>query len=764
MSWVEISKEKVSSLKNSFLALKEYVSDIKDKCLAFERNAVSYSGTWVDLYFEVCSNGSIYNKNEQRFKKKKKYSLGINCLTGEEEFEEKWVFNPEAYNAAIKQWIIERATEHNSYIVKIGTARTTIEPYVEKFESIESALQKVIEAVDTFEEHSGDSVSAILSPESSGGTGVEVGVLDFGENGTYIFDGTYFVSEDGKTKYGLGELVNSFYSYMGMYTGSAIALAGIDGMTDEKYRELLKLQATKVYDQTQAYLSNGYYSATSLKNIEAMYHDAFPEGDYSRIGEQYSAVLAMYGLDPELANGVNGEWFKGAAVAGLFAGAFKGAFKEYSDLIGNGKDGPLSDDEIKELEEKYGLKNVSKENPADEPGGSPSDDGDGGNQGPGGGGAGGDGSGIDGEGAPGTDGLVLSDEITLPTKDEIPDVIPEALEMTSEQADDIAVEKFYDQFEDETALAEYRQAHVREFDEMSNDQGALEEFFENAGYSAPEAEYISQNKELGLSAFLAAKQSADLLSMSTQIAQESGMDMTLFDSRFDDRPNYSALSSGDVNSFLTNPNYDADVSVAKAELTTAKTEYDTRVTKANESIQKATEAKEELEKVKEELVKEAGNNTKKWNDKQVEKYNEAAKKYNDSVEQANEDYKAVEEAKTEYEATKENYENVKQEYLDSIKESSSQGQNVQPETDSSITENGEVHVYGNSSEPNVEAAPDNTGTSESVASGNDSFGGEEYVFEDNFISDPNSATDSLPNTNVDNNPGIEVSEDSVVIK
>lgn len=752
MTYVKLSTSLLTNLSGEVNNMYELFCTIRSTCISFESDAKEYCDTWIDKYLNSCVE-------------KKVIPIDNYMVEGEKWDIEAHKYVPTGYKtldtgryrAAVKAWIQGKMALYKAAINTISSQRMTyIGDACARAQTMKNAINNILASVNVFESLQ-TSVADIIKKGSNGGSGSWDANPISVDGNTYNFDGQYYTDENGN-KLGLGEIINCFYSFIGTTTASVVALASMSTNWDD-FDALLKAQIEAVGAQTTEYLKSGYYSVTSSKGIEEMYKEVFGEDyDATKVNEKYLAVLAAYGLTDQFGeiinNGIGGELFSGAAVAGLFAGAYRGV-----EGIGNGKTGELSPEELEEL----GLKPSEKDD-GEVPRNQLGDD-SGGDQGPGGGGPGGsDGPGVDGEGAPGTDGLVLSDEITLPTKDEIPDVIPEAPEMTSEQADDIAVEKFYDQFEDETALAEYRQAHVREFDEMSNDQGALEEFFENAGYSAPEAEYISQNKELGLSAFLAAKQSADLLSMSTQIAQESGMDMTLFDSRFDDRPNYSALSSGDVNSFLTNPNYDADVSAAKAELTTAKTEYDTRVTKANESIQKATEAKEELEKVKEELVKEAGNNTKKWNDKQVEKYNEAAKKYNDSVEQANEDYKAVEEAKTEYEATKENYENVKQEYLDSIKESSSQGQNVQPETDSSITENGEVHVYGNSSEPNVEAAPDNTGTSESVASGNDSFGGEEYVFEDNFISDPNSATDSLTNTNVDNNPGIEVSEDSVVIK
>lgn len=671
MSWVEISKEKVSSLKNSFLGLKEDVEDITKKCLAFERNAVSYSGTWVDLYFEACRNGSIFNKDEQRFKRRETYSLGTNSLTGKEEFDERWVFDQGLYDAAIKQWIIEKASEHNSYIVKIGSARATIEPYVEKFGSIESALQAVIDAVDTFEEHSGDSVSAVLASGGTGGTGVEVDDLDFGDNGTYTFDGTYFVSADGKTKYGLGELVNCFYSYMGMFTGSAIALAGIDGLTDDKYRELLKAQMGAVYNQTQAYLSKGYYSATNLENIEAMYKAAFPNGEYDRLGEQYSAILAMYGLENYINNDVNGEWFAGAAVAGLFAGAYQNA--DIAKEVGNGRTGSLDDKEA----EKFIKEHIDKKTD-DGANGNGSGDGGSGGDGSGDGGSGGDGSGDgsggDGSGGDGSGGDGSGGENPVPMPEEVVPLVetpvPEPIEpdYTSESVDNIVEDTFYDQFSDDQALAEYRQEHVQEFEEMaSRGDGSLAEYFEGVGYSEPEAEYIAENKELGLSAFLAAKQSADMLSMSTDFAKGASMDMSTFDSRFDDAPSYESLVNGDVNAFLTNPNNDPTVGAAKTTMTEAQTKYNEAVDKANQSIEEANAAKENYDKVKAEIEASAGKNTKKWSDKQIDKINDAAEDYNDKVEQATKDSTAAQEAKEALDTARENYDTARDDYLDTVR-------------------------------------------------------------------------------------------------
>lgn len=657
MSWVGISKSNLHYLHSYSTFLKDNVDNISELCSTFVDNAFAYAGDWEKLYFAKCKSMKVV-KEEPYWHEVTKQDDDGNDITDR-------VFNEDAYNAAIKNWIIAKAAIHNGYINHIASARfENIDPYRDKFQNLIDALNAVIRAVDTFEEHSGDSVSAVLGPGGTGGTGVEVDDLDFGANGTYTFDGTYFVSADGKTKYGLGELVNCFYSYMGMFTGSAIALAGIDGLTDDKYRELLKAQVGAVYNQTQAYLSKGYYSATNLENIEAMYKAAFPNGDYSKVSEQYSAILAMYGLENYINNDVNGEWFAGAAVAGLFAGAYQ------SDVIakevGNGRTGPLDDDEA----EKFIKEHIDKETDSgasEEPPATDGDDtgvGDTGGDTTGGGNPDGDGSG--GGGSGGGDPTPTPEEVVPLVETPVPEPIEP--DYTSESVDNIVEDTFYDQFPDDQALAEYRQGHVQEFEEMaSRGDGSLSEYFESVGYSEPEAEYIAENKELGLSAFLAAKQSADMLSMSTDFAKGASMDMSTFDSRFDDTPSYESLVNGDVNAFLTNPNNDPTVGAAKTTMTEAQTKYNEAVDKANQSIEEANAAKENYDKVKAEIEASAGKNTKKWSDKQIDKINDAAEDYNDKVEQANKDSAAAQEAKEALDTAREDYDTARDDYLDTVR-------------------------------------------------------------------------------------------------
>ncbi len=265
--------------------------------------------------------------------------------------------------------------------------------------------------------------------------------------------------------------------------------------------------------------------------------------------------------------------------------------------------------------------------------------------------------------------VIPDKRLDITVEDPIPDPPDSNTKMDNATADRLAEEQFYEKYTPEQ-LADYRNEQKLEFEDLfaKEDKSELIDFYEDAGYDLESAKVIAENKELGLAAFLAAKQSADLADMSRNIAQGANMDMTMFDTRFDDGASYKDLLSGDTNAFLTNPNQDSGVADAKQTMNGAKAQYDRAVDNANKSIEEANTNKDKLDNVRKQIVKKSGNDSSKWSDEDVEEYNKAVNDYNESVKKANDDVSSAQDAKSEYEASREAYETSKDEYYDKVKE------------------------------------------------------------------------------------------------
>lgn len=273
----------------------------------------------------------------------------------------------------------------------------------------------------------------------------------------------------------------------------------------------------------------------------------------------------------------------------------------------------------------------------------------------------------DGETPPtGDEEAVTPPTIEEPTTEEPPSAIDDTL--TNEDIDRMAEEEFYNQFDDE-GLAEYRQNHIEEFDNLyENDREGLVEYLEESGYSPSEASSIADDKALGMVAFLAAKQTSDMAGISNGIAQSHNVDMSTFDTSYDNGASYQDLMDGNANAFISNPNESPKVNDAKVSMNEAKSNYNSAVNEANSSVDKANEDKEKLNNVKKEIVSKSGEDTDDWSEEDIEKYNDAVKDYNESVQKANENVNKAQEAKNAYEDSKKAYDDAKEEYYNEIKQ------------------------------------------------------------------------------------------------
>ncbi len=259
------------------------------------------------------------------------------------------------------------------------------------------------------------------------------------------------------------------------------------------------------------------------------------------------------------------------------------------------------------------------------------------------------------------------------TTELIDDPIPKSPEVETKYdnatIDRLAEEEYYNRYTPEE-LADYRNEQMNELEEMyvQEDKSELIEFLTDSGYELSDAQVIAEDKELSLAAFLAAKQSADMADISKSIAQGANVDMSHFDTRYDDVPSYKDLVSGETSASLSNPNNDPNVANARQNMNNAKAQYDKAVDNANKSIENANDNKDKLDSIRKSIVKKSGNDSSKWSEAEIEKYNDAVKDYNDSVREANEDVATAQEAKETYENTKEAYENSREAYYERVKE------------------------------------------------------------------------------------------------
>lgn len=335
-----------------------------------------------------------------------------------------------------------------------------------------------------------------------------------------------------------------------------------------------------------------------------------------------------------------------------------------------------------------------------------------------------------------------SDRVVNEIEDPVPEVPVMDKKLTNEDVDQLAEDKFYEQYSPEE-LAEYRNNQIDEFNSLyDNDKDSLINQLNDAGYSINEAEALADDKNLGLAAFLAAKQSADMAEMSKSIAQGANMDMAMFDTRYDDGASFKDLVSGETNARMYNPNVDSNVANAKQEMNNAKARYDKAVDTANKSVDEANDNKDKLDSVKKQIVKKSGNDSNNWSEEDIDKYNDAVNEYNDSVRKANDDVAAAQNAKTDYENSKTTYENSKEEFYDRVKDE--------------VLQNREASGGGGVPEPNPD---DNVGGSPNPApENNDTVGANDKgIGFGNGDSTPNDVgTQSVPDNNdvVDKGNGI----------
>ena len=493
-------------------------------------------------------------------------------------------------------------------------------------------------------------------------------------------------------------------------------------MTPEQQRQVAEQTIQEAEDaaddQTKSYKKRGWFSTTDADEIADRYEkDTGVKYDKDRVHKEadYFREKAGYDEDDDFGLGKTAAPFitgLGVYNFGKKNGPAKdedleedglGYLKRGRDNVVNGdnldEDGNVDKDKLIEPEPGEGPKTKDKEDPEEA---APDDDNELGNEdtgstsgetggGTGGGSSGGGGGGNNGGGGggsnpnpkpepepnpepnpspdPGPEEIIPDDRTTELIEDPIPKNPEVEPQYDNATIDRLAEEEYYNRYTPEE-LADYRNEQMEEFEDLyvQEDKSELIDFLTDSGYELSDAQVIAENKELSLAAFLAAKQSADMADISKSIAQGANMDMTKFDTRYDDAPSYKDLVSGETSASLSNPNNDPNVANARQNMNNAKTQYDRAVDTANKSIEAANDNKTKLDNVRKSIIKKSGNDSSKWSEEDIKKYNDAVKDYNDSVRQANDDVASAQEAKETYENTKETYENSRETYYDRVKE------------------------------------------------------------------------------------------------
>ena len=724
MTCLKVNKEELQSIKQELYDIRHtaflaYYDDIAK----FQEAATDKATSW----------DNSYNK-WQNFKDEASSQVNL------EDYRKKWLteqnvgekfnfhadYNYDAYYARIneiaKEMFDEKVKEYKDLNSKLRDG--FYDSYKNTICKVVNNLGYVISAINTFENNSVNNIDSYLSEDY------------LVRNADVIaFAGEEFVQADGKKVeisslkmksedgglHDIGEDVNCLYART-VGTAKVVTVAAIVAANSEDFQNLKTDEARWAYinnvigetveatDETfDDWYDKGYFAATTQEEFAELYEDLTGmEYDPDAVNAHMDAYINKFGFEDEAD-------FEQWLLSG--AGSVLTPFMVNKALE---KNGPLTDEELEQMglhdvvegRAKVGMEVTAEDDDA--------------LLGAAGGSGGADGSGVsvkvdefgESESEPGplddvieeteapvdpevkdpNDGVIPDNRTSGVLEDPIPD--PPGLDnkMDNATADRLAEERFYDQFTPEQ-LADYRNNQRIEYEGYTIEEAT--DFFSDAGYSLPDAKFLAENKELGITAFLAAKQSADMADMSRQIAQSANMDMTMFDTKFDDGASYQDLVNGNTKAFLTNPNSDPNVSNAKQSMTNAKSNYDSAVDKANKSVNEANENKEKLDSVKKDIVKKSGKDTSKWSDEDVEQYNEAVNKYNDSVKQANEDVANAQNAKTEYDNSKTEYENSKEEFYEKIKE------------EEASTETGD----GNNDLPNSDE-PNGEGTGSSNDAGN----------------------------------------------
>ena len=724
---VKYSEKNSNSLQDKIEDLKDDIREVSNKFNGFVQHSDSESDKWRFKYANssyIRSENNVigYDEDDNPLTEVFYYANNIPGYfpNGSRDYN--------IISDGIQQYIESKINEYKSYRSMANESiANVLDECTLKTNKLLALLNAIANAINTFEE-TGISLKDSLA-KISAETGLSLDGLSFDnvtlEDGTTVEQVMFtYKDENGQDiTITLAEAVNTLYTYYGTATSSSIAYEllydamGLSSSERDRYRTQALLDTAGYVDTLS---QKGLFQIASLDNINNFYSAIVGDSNSlsGEISQDYESILGQLSnrISEEKYSDVLGEIFGIGTNASLAGGMIMAAgvlnnndFALASGIISIAQDenneeeqktvpqNPVTpeekvDDEqpeeviwetakVEEVEDANAENTeVSEENNEDD---------------------------------------ILTDseeqledvemkaiELTEVNNEEIPELLSVNETLTSEDIDRMAEEQFFDQFTDE-GLAEYRQGHVEEFDSLfaKEDKSELIEFFEKAGYSEADATKIAEDRALGMTAYLAAKQTADMTDISNNLANSNNMDMNTFDTVYDDAPTYDDLLAGETNAFIANPNESDMVNNAKQAMDAARDNYETAVDNANTMINQANNDKEVLDNVRNEITARAGENPSDWSEEDVERYNNAVDNYNNSVQLAKENVTTANDMKETYEETKNAYDEAKEEYYQQIKESIiTQRSEDESLSDSSlVTENDN---YPNNNEENEDIVVD----------------------------------------------------------
>lgn len=700
---VKYSEKNSNSLQNKIEDLKDDIREVSNKFNGFVQHSDSEADKWRFKYANssyIRSENNVigYDEDDNPLTEVFYYANNIPGYfpNGSRDYN--------IISDGIQQYIESKINEYKSYRSMANESiANVLDKCTLKTNKLLALLNAIASAINTFEE-TGISLKDSLT-KISAETGLSLDGLSFDnvtlEDGTTVEQIMFtYKDENGQDiTITLAEAVNTLYTYYGTATNSSIAYEllydamGLSSSERDRYRTQALLDTGGYVDTLS---QKGLFQIASLDNINNFYSSIVGDSKSlsGEIGQDYESILGQLNnrISKEKYSDVLGEIFGIGTNASLTGGMIMAAgvlnnndFALASGIVSVVQDknneeeqkvvpqNPVLNEEKMddEKQEKVTLEEDQTEKNEDinEEKGQVEEIKDNNEE--------------DVEKSEENNG----DEILTSSEEQLDEIKPEAIEvtevnneeipellnvnetLTGEDIDRMAEEQFFDQFTDE-GLAEYRQNHVEEFDSLfaKEDKSELIEFFEKAGYNETDAIKIAEDRALGMTAYLAAKQTADMTNISNNLANSNNMDMDTFNTVYDDAPSYDDLVAGETNAFIANPNESDMVNNAKQAMDVARENYETAVDSANTMISQANSNKEVLDNVKSEITTRVGENISDWSNEDIEKYNNAVNNYNNSVQLAKENVTMANEMKETYEETKTVYDEAKAEYYQQIKE------------------------------------------------------------------------------------------------
>lgn len=258
-------------------------------------------------------------------------------------------------------------------------------------------------------------------------------------------------------------------------------------------------------------------------------------------------------------------------------------------------------------------------------------------------------------------------EIEKISEEELPESVTPEEEV---DYDELAKEQF--EFEtDYEELLEHRSEIIEDIENKFNtgDLDSIREELKEYGYNSAEIEALLQDRFMTTKAIIQGDQDAQIAKIARELAAADGVED--FVSKYEGRPDYSALEDDGPSESLMLASEDENVVKLYGEMKEAKESYTKTVEETNEMLKEVTENKQAMEDLKAKYEKEYGEDTSKWTEDAAKEYNESIKAYNDSVTKASEQMKVLEESKTSYETAKKEFTEAREAYYEKQKNESS---------------------------------------------------------------------------------------------